>query len=78
MYKGAMLSVASTSTRLVGSNVVVRDGTWDMSGGEPAEGEAAAPQHGLYTVISVKQDGEWRIAAHRTRVPATPPTSSQE
>lgn len=77
-YKGAQISVTETATRMVKPNLLVRDGTWEMSGIEaPAEGEPP-PSNGLYTMIAVQQGGEWRIAAHRARVAATPPASGQE
>ncbi|MGD8895391.1 MAG: SgcJ/EcaC family oxidoreductase [Acidobacteriota bacterium] len=71
VYKGSKISIETTAVRLVKPDVAISDSAWEMTGLPEVEGPAM-PSKGLSTAVMVKQDGEWKIAAHRTRVAAAP------
>jgi uncharacterized protein (TIGR02246 family) len=73
-YEGAKISIETTSVQFVKPDVAVSDSAWEVTGHAEAEG---VPSKGVSTGVLVKQDGEWEIVAHRTRVPA-PPILPQE
>ena len=71
--EGASAESELTYLRFIRPNIAIADGTWAVSGlpeGVPAEG--------LYTVVFVKQDGEWRVVAGRSRIPVVPPSAEGE
>ena len=71
VYKGSKIAIETTAVRLVKPDVAISDSVWEMTG--VAEGEGPKiPTKGGSTAVMVKQDGEWKIAAHRTRVAAAP------
>jgi uncharacterized protein (TIGR02246 family) len=76
--EGAHLELEHLSTQFVRPTVAVADGTWEVTGiPAPPEGQQGMPTKGLYTVVLVKQDGTWRVAASRGRIPMMPPGSTE-
>ena len=76
MCEGTEISIEMTSTRFIKPDLVVGDSNWEITGLPEAEGEAP-PSKGTATVVAVKQDGQWLITAHRSRIPAAAPGSTQ-
>jgi uncharacterized protein (TIGR02246 family) len=68
-YKGAKISIETTSVQFIEPDVAVSDSVWEMTG--LPEG-TEAPSKGQSTAVVVKKDGDWKIVAHRARVPAPP------
>jgi uncharacterized protein (TIGR02246 family) len=71
VYKGSKISIETTAVRFVKPDVVISDTAWEMTGLPKVEGPTV-PSKGLSTAVMVKQDGQWKIAAHRTQVPSAP------
>jgi uncharacterized protein (TIGR02246 family) len=70
-YKGAEISIETTSIQFIEPDVAVSDSVWEMTG--LPEG-TEAPSKGQSTAVMVKKEGDWKIVAHRARVPAPPLT----
>jgi uncharacterized protein (TIGR02246 family) len=68
-YEGAKISIETTSVQFIEPDVAVSDSVWEMTG--LPEG-TEAPSKGQSTAVVVKKDGDWKIVAHRARVPAPP------
>ena len=64
-YGGGSLKLTRTSLHIVSPEVVVTDGTWEISGGKP-EG---APTSGFYTFILSKEGDVWKAESLRVKVP---------
>jgi ketosteroid isomerase-like protein len=64
-YGGSTLKLTRTSLYIVSPEVVVTDGTWEISGGKP-EG---APTSGFYTFILAKEGDAWKAESLRIKVP---------
>ncbi|MFQ5789721.1 MAG: SgcJ/EcaC family oxidoreductase, partial [Acidobacteriota bacterium] len=75
-YKGAQLTVETTSIRFIKPHLAVSDSRWEVSDVPEAEGEQP-PTKGLSTTVLVKEDDQWKLAAHRSRVPFSPPSREQ-
>lgn len=75
VYKGGKISIEPAAVHFVKPDVAVFDSVWEIKGLPEAEG--APPSKGDSSVVVVKQDGEWKIVAHRTRIPS-PPSAGQE
>jgi uncharacterized protein (TIGR02246 family) len=71
VYKGAKITIETTAVHFVKPDIVVSDSEWEVTGVPEGEGPKI-PTKGASTAVMVKQDGEWKIAAHRTRVAAAP------
>ncbi len=69
-FPGSSLQIIRTGIHVVSPDVVVSDGTWEITGAQPAAG---APMKGFYTVVLAKQGDVWQIIANRSKVP--PPTN---
>ncbi len=69
-FPGSSLQIVRTGIHVVSPDVVVSDGTWELTGARPAEG---APTKGFYTVVLAKQGDTWQIVANRSKVP--PPSN---
>jgi uncharacterized protein (TIGR02246 family) len=67
VYKGTKISIESAALTFVKPDVAVSDTNWKLT--HVPAGAPAVPTAGQSTAVLVKQDGEWRIAAHRSRVP---------
>lgn len=65
-YPGSSIQIVRTGIHPISADVVVSDGTWEITGGTPAEG---APTRGFYTVVVAKQGDTWQIVANRAKVP---------
>jgi uncharacterized protein (TIGR02246 family) len=65
-FPGTSIQITRTGIRILSPDVVVSDGTWEVTGGTPAEG---APTKGFYTVVVAKQGDTWQIVANRAKVP---------
>ena len=72
-YAGASLSMEPVSLNVVSPTLVVSESRWKMSGMPEGDGPTP-PDSGLSTVVVVKSGDGWLIAAHRSRVPYTPPS----
>ena len=71
-YEGAKLSIETKAVHFVKSDLAVSDTVWEVSDLPEAEGPAP-PSKGQATIVVQKQaDGQWKIVAHRTRVPQSP------
>ena len=69
VYEGTKISIETRTLTFVKPDVVVSDTDWSLTE-VPAEA-AALPTAGQSTAVMVKQDGAWKIVAHRARVPQT-------
>jgi uncharacterized protein (TIGR02246 family) len=69
--KGATLRIDNRKTRFVTPELAIEDGTTDVI---PADG--SVPSRSRYTIIHVKQNGQWRLASVR-EAPFVPPTHSE-
>jgi uncharacterized protein (TIGR02246 family) len=69
MYQGAKVSISMTSTRFLKPDVAVVDGSFEITGMKSADGAEMPPMTGLYTNVTVKQDGSWLIHCSRPMVP---------
>ena len=71
VYKGSKISIETKAVRFVKPDLAVLDSVWELEGVPEAEG--APPSKGQATVVCTKQDdGQWKIVAHRSRVPQAP------
>jgi uncharacterized protein (TIGR02246 family) len=70
VYLGTKISIETTAVSFVKPDVVVSDSVWKLEG-VPAGGPDL-PTAGQSTAVMVKQDGVWKIVAHRSRVPQPP------
>lgn len=69
-YKGSTIKIERTSTSVVSDDIVVSDGTWEVSGAQ-SEG----PTKGLYTVIAKKTGDTWSILRNQSKVPPPMPSN---
>lgn len=65
-YPGSSIQIARSGIHPVSADVVVSDGTWEITGAKAPEG---APTKGFYTVVVAKQGDNWQIVSNRTKVP---------
>jgi uncharacterized protein (TIGR02246 family) len=77
MYEGSKLTIQRTAIRFLKPSLAVVDGSWELSGAPKTEGPAP-PSKGTYTTVMVKQDDQWLLAAHRSRIPFSPPATSPQ
>jgi uncharacterized protein (TIGR02246 family) len=70
VYKGTKISIEPAALTFVKPDVAVSDTVWKITG-LPA-GAPDVPAAGQSTAVMVKQDGAWKIVAHRSRVPQPP------
>ena len=72
IYKGSTVSTEVTAVHFMKPDLAVADSVWEVSDIPKAEG-AAPPSKGQSTIVAQKQtDGQWKIVAHRTRIPQSP------
>ncbi|MGH9389335.1 MAG: YybH family protein, partial [Vicinamibacteria bacterium] len=64
-YTGSSIQIVRTGIHVVSADVVVSDGTWEITGAKAAEG---APSRGFYTVVVAKQGDAWQVVSGRTKV----------
>jgi uncharacterized protein (TIGR02246 family) len=65
MFPGSAIQIVRTGLHVVSADVVVSDGTWEITGGTPVEG---APTKGFYTVVAAKQGDSWQLVSNRSKV----------
>ena len=65
-FPGSSLAIERTGLHVVSADVVVSDGTWEITGGKPPEGAAT---RGFYTLVVAKQGDAWQVIAQREKVP---------
>ena len=71
-YKGSKISIETKAVQFVKPDLAVADSVWEITGVPKAEGPAP-PSKGQATIVVAKQDdGQWKIVAHRSRVPQAP------
>jgi uncharacterized protein (TIGR02246 family) len=68
-YKGAQANLEIASIRFVRPEVAVVDGTYELTGMKSAEGQDLPPAKGMFTNVSVKQNGQWRLHCSRPMLP---------
>ncbi len=64
-FPGSSIQLVRTGIHPVSADVAVSDGTWEITGAQPAEG---VPTKGFYTVVVAKQGDAWQLVAGRTKV----------
>jgi uncharacterized protein (TIGR02246 family) len=67
VYKGTKISIETVALKFVKPDVAISDSVWKLTG--VPTGGPALPTEGQSTAVMVKQDGAWKITAHRSRVP---------
>jgi uncharacterized protein (TIGR02246 family) len=65
MYPGGAIQIVRTGIHAVSADVVVSDGTWEITGATAPE---RVPTKGFYTVVAAKQGDAWQIVSGRTKV----------
>lgn len=73
VYKGTSLSLTTTSTQFLEPMVAVSNGTYLITGMKAADGAELPPVNGLFTTVSVKQDGNWVMHCSRPMMPLKAP-----
>jgi uncharacterized protein (TIGR02246 family) len=74
--EGAQVDFEQTYLRFLRPDIAIADGTWAVTGAP--EAEEGPPTEGLYTVVLVKKDGQWRYSSGLSRIPMTPPGAEEE
>ncbi len=64
-YPGSSIQIVRTGIHPVSADVVVSDGTWEVTGAKATEG---APTRGFYTIVLAKQGDAWVVVSGRTKV----------
>lgn len=72
-YKGAQGSLDVTSVRFVRPDIAVIDGTYELTGLKSAEGQDLPAVKGMFTNVSVKQNGQWMLHCSRPMLPMKAP-----
>ena len=67
VYQGTKISIEPAALTFVKPDVAISDTVWKITG-VPA-GAPDVPTSGQSTAVMLKQDGAWKIVAHRSRVP---------
>ncbi|MGH7820318.1 MAG: YybH family protein [Candidatus Binatia bacterium] len=68
-FPGSSLQIVRTGIHVVSPDVVVSDGTWEITGGQRQPAAEGAPTKGFYTVVLTKEGDTWQIVANRSKVP---------
>ena len=72
IFSGSKISIESQAVHFVKPDLAVADSVWEFSDLPKADGPAP-PSKGQATVVAAKQaDGQWKIVAHRSRIPQSP------
>ncbi len=74
VFEGTKISIQMSASRFIKPDLVVGDSNWEITGLPEVEGEAP-PSKGITTIVAVKQDGEWLITSHRSRILVAAPGS---
>lgn len=70
-YKGSKATADIVQIRMVQPGVAVIDGMWSITGAHTSKGEIAPAENGIFSMVAVKQNGTWLIAALREQTSAT-------
>jgi uncharacterized protein (TIGR02246 family) len=70
-YKGAQANLEIGSIRFVRPDIAVIDGTYELNGMKSPEGLPLGIVRGMFTNVSVKQDGQWMLHCSRPMLPPT-------
>jgi uncharacterized protein (TIGR02246 family) len=68
-YKGAQGNLEIASVRFVRPDIAVIDGTYELTGLKSAEGQDLPAVKGMFTNVSVKQNGQWMLHCSRPMLP---------
>jgi uncharacterized protein (TIGR02246 family) len=68
-YKGAQANLEITSVRFVRPDIAIIDGTYELAGMKSAEGQDLPALKGMYTNVSVKENGQWMLHCSRPMLP---------
>jgi uncharacterized protein (TIGR02246 family) len=68
-YKGAQANLEITSIRFVRPEIAIIDGTYELNGMTSADGIVK----GMYTNVSVKENGQWMVHCSRPMLPMKAP-----
>jgi len=72
-YKGAQANLEIASVRFVRPDLAVIDGTYALTGLKSAEGQDLPALTGMFTNVSVKQNGQWMLHCSRPMLPMKAP-----
>ena len=72
-YKGAQANLEISSVRFVRPDIAVIDGSYELSGMKSAEGQDVPAVKGMFTNVSVKQNGQWMLHCSRPMLPMKAP-----
>ena len=72
-YKGAQANLEIGTVRFVRPDIAVIDGTYALTGMKSAEGQDLPALTGMFTNVSVKQNGEWMLHCSRPMLPMKAP-----
>ncbi len=70
-YKGAQANLEITSIRFVRPEIAIIDGTYELNGMKSPEGLPLGIVRGMFTNVSVKQNGQWMLHCSRPMLPLT-------
>ena len=71
-YCGSSGAGTITNIRLLGDEVAIIDGEWDIKGAHTQNGRATPEEKGLFTAVAKKRGARWLLVAQREMVPASP------
>jgi len=72
-YKGAQATLEISSIRFVRPDIAIVDGTYELNGMKSADGLPLGLVKGMYTNVSVKENGEWMLHCSRPMLPMKAP-----
>jgi len=72
-YKGTQANLEISSVRFVRPEIAVIDGTYELTGMKSAEGQDLPAVKGMFTNVSVKQNGQWMLHCSRPMLPMKAP-----
>jgi uncharacterized protein (TIGR02246 family) len=70
-YKGAQANLEVTSIRFVRPEIAIIDGTYELNGMKSPDGLPLGMIRGMFTNVSVKQNGQWMLHCSRPMLPLT-------
>jgi hypothetical protein len=69
--KGARMRPALASARFIKPDVLLYDGTWELTTGE-------GTARGLFTVVAVRREGKWLAVSRQGLIPYSPPEKGKK
>jgi uncharacterized protein (TIGR02246 family) len=73
MYKGTKIAITMSSSHFPSPDVAISNGDYAITGMKTADGSDVPAVKGLYTNVSVKEGGEWKIHCSRPMIPVPAP-----